>query len=278
MAWNWLLSVIYGLMFGFSSLLPVSPEAHERLFQVLTGVDPMFGGFRIACRIGALLALITMSRKAIHRLHRENRLIRIPAKRRRRQPDQAALMELRFLRTAAVPAVLVTICASFLARFIEPLWLLAVIVAFCGVILYLPPYFQSGNKNAGMSSGLDAMLTGIAGGICSIPGLSGPAGFLTTASLLRLDRQFAVGLCQLLMLVLLPVLTILDIVSVAALQNTPFSADLFGLYVLSALTSFGGAYLAVLLLRFLAVRRGYSGFSYYCWAMALFTFALYLMI
>jgi undecaprenyl-diphosphatase len=248
------------------------------LFQILTGVEPVFGGFRIACRLGAFLALLMMSRKAIHRLHREKRISRIPAKRRRRQPDLNALMELRFLRTAAIPAVLVTVLVSFLNRFVEPLWLLAIIVALCGVILYLPPYFQSGNKNAAMASGLDAMLTGISGGIGGLTGLSGPAGFLTVSSLVQLDRQYAVRMCQLVMLFLLPTLIGLDIASVAALSNSLFSAGWLGLYALAGIAAFGGAYLAILLLRFLAVHRGYSGFAYYCWALALLIFALYLMI
>ena len=278
MAWNWLLSMIYGLMFGFSSLLPVSPEAHERLFQELTGVEPLFGGFRISCRLGVLVALLLFCWNALHRLKQEKRISRIPARIRRRHPDQTALRELRFLRTAAVPAVLATVLFRLLARYIAPLWLLALIVALCGVILYLPPYFRSGNKNANMSSGLDATLTGLSGGICSVPGLSGPAGILTTASLLGLDRQFAAGMCQLLMVILLPVMTVLDIVGVVFLQNAVFSTGWLVLYLLSALTAFGGAYLGIMLLRFLAVRRGYSAFAYYCWALALFTFALYLLI
>lgn len=278
MAWNWLLSMIYGLIFGFSSLLPVSPEAHERLFQELTGVEPIFGGFRISCRIGVLVALFMLCWNALHRLKQEKRISRIPARVRRRHPDQSALRELRFLRTAAVPAVLATILFRFLCRDIAPLWLLALTLALGGVILYLPPYFRSGNKSANTSSDLDATLTGFSAGICSAPGLSGPAGMLTTASLLGLDRQFAAGMSLLLMVILVPVMLALDVVGVVVLHNAVFSTGWLVLYALSALAAFGGAYLGIMLLRFLAVRRGFTGFAYYCWVLALFTFALYLLI
>lgn len=278
MAWNWLHSIFYGLMFGFSSLLPASPEAHERLFQELTGVEVMFGGFRISCRIGVLLALLVLCRKALHRLRQEKRIARLPARTRRRHPDQAALRELRFLCTAAVPAVISTILLRMLAVYIGPLWLLALVIALCGVILYLPPYFRSGNKDENRSSGLDATLTGLSGGICSVPGLAGPAGMLTTASLLGQDRQFAARMCQLLMVILVPVMAVLDVASIVIYHNAVFSMGWMMHYVLSAVTAFGGAYLGIMLLRFLAVRRGYSAFAYYCWALALFIFALYLLI
>jgi hypothetical protein len=38
-----------------------------------------------------------------------------------------------------------------------------------------------------------------------------------------------------------------------------------------------GAYFALIFLRFMSVKLGFSGFSYYCWGAALFAFILYMI-
>ena len=48
--------------------------------------------------------------------------------------------------------------------------------------------------------------------------------------------------------------------------------------ITAALMSFIGAYLGICMIRFIAVRVGYSGFAYYSWGLALLTFILYLTI
>jgi undecaprenyl pyrophosphate phosphatase UppP len=80
------------------------------------------------------------------------------------------------------------------------------------------------------------------------------------------------------MVILVPVMAVLDVASIVIYHTAVFSVGWMMHYVLSAVTAFGGAYLGIMLLRFLAVRRGYSAFAYYCWALALFIFALYLLI
>lgn len=277
MHWNWLLSMIYGLISGFSGFLPVSVEAHQRLFQEFTGVDSCLGGFVISCRLGALAALVVLCRSSIHRLHRENRIARIPTKRRRRQPDKLALNELRFLRTALAPAVIVTLLFSFLSRYVQSLWMLALMIALCGVMLYIPQYFRTGNKSAATVSALDAILIGASLGISPVTGLSGMAGGLSIASVRGLEKRFALELC---LLLCIPVSIVLVGIDIFALTLAPslISGMWFLLYFLAAAAAFVGAYFSVQLMRFLSVRLGFSGFSYYCWALALFTFALYLMI
>ena len=68
-----------------------------------------------------------------------------------------------------------------------------------------------------------------------------------------------------------------DVYSIAAFG----AAGSFGQivpYILAGIAAFLGAYLSVILMRFLAVKIGFSGFSYYCWGAALFVFVLYLTI
>lgn len=277
MEWNWLLSLTYGLISGFTGFLPVSADAHEVLFQTMTGVKGELGGFRLACHLASLLALILAYRSHLIRFRRECRIARIPPKRRRRHPDQATLKEVRFLRTACVPAVLVAVLCGFVQFYARQLWLLALLLVLGGTVLYAPQYFRTGNKSTGTVSALDALLLGVGGGISPVPGLSGLAGSMASGSVRGLDRRFAVDMGLLLFLAVQPVIIGFDMYSIVTI-GAAFSVGWFFLYLLAALAAFGGAFLAVKLVRFLAVRVGFSGFAYYCWGLALFTFALYLMI
>ena len=49
-------------------------------------------------------------------------------------------------------------------------------------------------------------------------------------------------------------------------------------WIEGTVASYGGAYLAILTLRFLSVNLGFSGFAYYSWGAALLIFILYMSI
>lgn len=277
MDWIWLLSIVYGLISGFTGFLPVSADAHEVLFREFTGVEGDFPGFRLACHLAAFSALLLAYRPNLARFRRECRIARIPPKRRRRHPDQDALKEVRFLRTACVPAVVVAVLCGFVQMHIKQLWFLALLLVIGGVLLYAPQFFRTANKSVGTVSALDALLVGLGGGITPVPGLSGLAGSMAVGSLRGLDRRFVADVGLMLFLAVQPVLIGFDVYGIVT-TGTAFSAGWFLPYFLSATAAFGGAMLAIRLVRFLAVRAGFAGFSYYCWGLALFTFSLYLMI
>lgn len=277
MDWNGPLSLIYGLISGFTAFLPVSADAHKILLQELTGAEGNVLGFRLACHLAAFFALLLVYRPYLARYRRECRISRIPPKRRRRHPDQTTLKEVRFLRTACIPAVIVAVLCGIARTYTSSLWLLALLLALCGAILYAPQFFRTANKSAATVSALDALLIGAAGGIAPIPGLSGFAGSVAIGSLRGVDKSFATDMGILLFLAVQPVLICFDVYGIATL-GTVFSGWWFFLYFLAAAAAFGGALLGIKLVRFLAVRVGFTGFSYYCWGLALFTFALYLMI
>jgi len=48
--------------------------------------------------------------------------------------------------------------------------------------------------------------------------------------------------------------------------------------LLAAGSAFGGAWLAMVIMRFLSVKSSFYGFAYYNWGLALFSFLVYLMI
>lgn len=277
MEWGWLHSLFFGLIAGFSEFLPVSAEAHRVLFQRLTGAGTETGGFSLICHISILLALLLSCRPQMERIRREQRIASVPKRRRKRQPDPRVLLDVRVLKTAGVPMILSFAACLFLERQGERLWLLAIIMAVNGVVLYLPRVRRSGNKDSQTMSALDSVLFGFGSALAVIPGLSRLGCGMSALQLRGVDRQYAFELTLLLAVPALAVLIGLDIYAVitaAAVLSFQFILH----YILAAVAAFAGAYLAITLMRFLAVNTGFSGFSYYCWGVALFTLFLYLMI
>ena len=277
MDWNVILSLVSGLVSGFTGFLPVSSWAHQRLFLELTGTEGE-SLFRFACYLGSLAALILLCRPQLARFRRERKLAMIPARKRRRHPDQSALKEDRFFRTAMIPAIFITAVLCLVRPYVQSLWMIAILVALSGILLYLPQFFRRGNKNADNVSGLDALLIGASGAVAGIPGISGFAGMLCTASLRGVDRQFSADNGLMLFLGILPVLAGYELISLILAGGALMTAYWLLLYFLAAVAAFVGAWFAVQLVKFLAVRVGFSGMACYCWGQAIFTFALYLMI
>ena len=48
--------------------------------------------------------------------------------------------------------------------------------------------------------------------------------------------------------------------------------------ILSVLGAGCGSYFGIMLMRFLAVKVGFTGFAYYSWGAALFSFVMYLVV
>ena len=68
-----------------------------------------------------------------------------------------------------------------------------------------------------------------------------------------------------------------DAVALAGAGMPQLSAAVVISGVLAVVFACIGARLGVILVRFLAVKTGFSGFAYYCWGAALFTFLIFLI-
>ncbi len=277
MEWNWLQSLLFGFLSGFGEFLPVSSDAHQRLFAYFTGAGNELLGFRLFCHAGSLLALLTCCRLQLRRLSRDRRIAAVSPKRRKRQPDRNTLMDLRVIRTASAVLLLGFLLYLPAQSFPQRLWVLALALGINGLILYLPQFFRTGNKESLSMSALDSLLIGLGGILGVVPGISRTGLLLSTARLRGLEGRYGADMALILSIPALLALIGFDIYGIATVQGA-FSASLFFPYLLASAAAFAGAGLSVLLIRFLAVRIGFSGFAYYCWGTALLTFVLYLTI
>lgn len=269
---NLLEALLFGLISGFTEVLPVSSLAHQTLFFKLAGAQAPI--LRLFARIGVLAAIFTVYMPMLARLRRERKLAGIAKKRRRRQPDAVTMMELRLLRMAMGSSLAVFLLYPLVHDLYERLWIMGILVAVSGIVVYVPQFLPGANKRAETLSSLDGLLMGIGSGLGVIPGFS-RVGFAASAAMLRgTQRQYAADLA---VLICVPALLVMLVMDSLAVSGVPFTAFVVFNCAGALAAAFLAAWLGLTLLKFMAVRVGFSGFAYYSWGFALFTLLIYLI-
>lgn len=273
---SWFESFIYGIVSGLSEFLPISAEAHRAIYLRLVGAND-YGLLRFMTHMGALLGLLITCWPMIAKLNRERQIAAVNKKRRKRAPDTRSLTDIRFLRIAIVALILVFILYPIVHDLHERLWILAGFLIVNGILLYIPQFLPGANKDSRSLTMADSMIVGLSGGLGVIPGFS-RTGLTASAAMMRgADKRYAMDVALLLSV---PALVVILVIDFFAIFTT--TAGLTFLAILSCftagITSFLSACFGIYIMRFLAVRAGFSGFAYYSWGLALFSFILYLMI
>ena len=272
---NWLQSLFYGLISGLAEFLPISADAHRALFLKLIGAEDGTA-VKMSVHLGCLLALILSCHPALSRMRRERRLAAMPAKRRKRQPDRRSILDIRVLNIAMIPMLLCFLLYSRVAVLYQRLWVASLFMTVNGLLLYIPQFLPGSTKDSQSLSPLDSVVIGLGGGIGSIPGLSRMGAVNAVAQVRGAERRYALDLSLLLSIPALLALLILDGIAVAgAVPALTFLSVIS--WILTGFAAFGGAWLAIFILRFMVFNAGFSGFSFYCWGFALLTIFLYLI-
>ena len=273
---SWLESLFYGLISGIAEFLPISGEAHRAiLLKLLGAMDD--AAIRLAVHLGALIALIMVNMPTLSKLNRERRIAAIPPKRRKRQPDMRSLLDLRILKTACLPLIVCFVLYPVVHDLHQRLWVLALLLIWNGLILYLPQFLSGANKESFSMSSLDALLIGLGGGTGVFPGISRVGAAASVGTIRGADRRYILDISLILCIPALIVLSLLDCFSLfTGLGGITFFALLR--YITAGISAFASAYFGIYMIRFLAVRSGFTGFAYYSWGLALFSFILYLAI
>lgn len=271
---NWLEGLLYGIVSGLSAFLPISSDAHQLLLGKLFGAeapDPV----RELLIHAAILASIYLGCKAyLDQLRRERKTHY--ARGTRAKPR--LLSDFRLVRTATIPMLIVMLLISFSLRADVNLLISSAFLLVNAVVLFIPERLMQGNKDARLMSSLDGVLIGASAGLSAIPGIS-CTGMITSVSVMRgAARQNALNWAFLLSVPALSVLIGLDVLSLFSGGATAAFWSNFAGYVLGAAGAYIGGYFSIVLMKFLTVRAGYSGFAYYSLGAALFSFLLYLIV
>ena len=274
---GWFESLLLGLTTGLSEILPVSAQAHSRILTKFMGRGDMPALMNLCVHLGALAAIYFSCQPHILKMIRAKNMSRIPKKKRKRPLDTRSLMDLKLLTTMLLPIVLVLLVWRRVQALAENMIIMATLLFLNGLILYIPQFLPSSNKDCRTLSRVEGRLMGLGGAMFAIPGLSGMGAALSVASVTGVERKYGLNMILLMNMGILAgkaVYDLLDLFSAGMGQLTVMTV-LF--YLLSAAASFTGAFLAVKLLRTFAEGKGYGPFAYYSWGLALFTFVLTLM-
>ena len=270
-------SILYGLFCGFAEFLPVSSTAHRNILNSLFGVDQEDPLMVMFLHIGALAALLVSSRTLLQRFQKELKIKRIARRRSRRQPDELAILDMSFVKTACIVMLLGFVFYFRAAAWNGNLPMIAIFLVINGIILHIPLYLPKGNKDARSMSRLDAIVVGIGNALTVVPGLS-RTGISTSCSIARgASPQNAYKWSLLLSVPALAMLIMMDLIGVvtAGLGQMDFSFILQ--CIMCGCAAYLGATGGISLVKMVVHRSGIENFSYYCWGAALFTFILYMI-
>lgn len=275
---DFLRCIFYGAVTGFSQFTPVSASAHQVLFPMLIKSDQYLPLLSLFLHGGTLGALILLFWQRISHLYQEMRLVSLPPKRRKRPPDVSAVLDARIILTAAVPALIGAFLSALAEKMTSGLFSIALMLMISGVVIYLPDYIPGGNRKARSMLPLEALMLGICAGCSVITGLSAMGLMLALGLLRKYDRSYILDICLMIVGVLLAGTMIVDLVEIVISGFAGLSLVYLIICLFAGTGAFGGGVGAILTMRFLAVKTGFSGFAFYNWGLGLFAFILYLIL
>ncbi len=275
---NWLESLLYGFVSGLAEFLPISAHAHQAIMSRLLGISGNLAFMNLWIHCGMLLGLYFAAREHFFGLYRELRLAAVPKRRRRREPDSKSIMQIKLMKTAFWLLALGFIFYPVTRMLQSKIHIVGLLLIVNGLIIILPQFLFTGNKDARRMSTLDGILLGLANGMFVLPGISRIAISTTVSHARGVDRTNALNWALCLSVPALAFLIgfdIYDIVSVGA--GIGGFLDVVKC-LLGAASAYLGGYISITFMRFISVHSGYNAFGYYSWGAALFAFILFLTI
>ena len=227
--------------------------------------------------LAAMLAIYMSSRPTITRIRRALALKRIPKRKRRRPLDTKSLMDFRLLRTTAVPIVLAYLFYDKLFSLGSNMMLVAFFLLLNGLIIYIPRFLPTGNKDARTMSRVEGLLIGLGGALSIFPGISAMGAMLSVSSVCGVDKEYSLGNALLETMLILLCVSVNDILRIASTGLKDVTFQMVLVCLVTALAAFVGTLLGMKLLKTIAKNGDFSIFSFYCLGLALFTFFLNLI-
>lgn len=275
---NWLVYLFYGFISGLGELMPVSTGAHDYFLNLMTSFDTSQPLLRLSVHAATLAALLVFCRHRTAHIYRELHIAAQPARRRKRQPDLVAVLDGRVVLTMLVPAALGVLFTSLIRKHFDSLPMVVILLLLSGILIYVPHYLPGANRDSRHLSRLEALVLGICAGLSAFPGVSRLGAVISTGALQGCSRTYLLDIAFLLLIPVLALTLVLDLLALLFGGMAAVTLLVFFHCILAAAAAFGGACLAITVMRYLSVNMGYTAFSYYNWGLCAFGFILYLMI
>lgn len=275
---NWLQSILFGLVSGAADIIPVSGQAHRLLLLKFFGVNQMPNLLALVLHLSVTAALYLSSQGQFVRMNRARALARIPKKKRKRPLDTRSMMDWSLIKTMLVPTVIGLLLNSRVRGWSVNMFLIAGMLFVNGLILYIPQFLPTSNRDSRTLTRLEGVLMGLGAGASVLPGISTVGIMVSIASVCGIERLYGLNMTFIVKLFFLIGLMVYDVLAIITDGLGGLTVMLLAQYLFTGLLSFGASMFAIRLLRRLAPEHGFHTFGVYCWGLALFTFILNLVV
>lgn len=274
---NWLQSLLYGFLSGLTDILPVSASAHRVLLLKFFGSTGQTEALDLLVHLGCFGALFFSLHPQLRKFSRAKALARVPKRKRKRPLDIRTMMDYRMLKTMLIPVVVGLFFYRQASSLSGNLVLLSVFLFLNGLIVYIPQFLPTSNRDSRTLSRVEGFLMGLGGGVSVLPGFSAIGVSTAIGSICGVERSYCLSMALLMNLGLTLGLLIFDVVALVSVGLTGISVGIVFRYLLAAMAAFGGTVLGIRLMRAIAANHGFTLFGLYCFGLSLFTFILNLV-
>jgi undecaprenyl-diphosphatase len=261
---SYLTAILLGLVQGVTEFLPVSSSGHLALLQNIFHVEEADFMFDVLLHVGSLLAVFGAYRKDVRGLWRGS-LGLIGLGKDRGRTSRAAMERRRlsvFILVGTIPMLLTLPFYKKVAALSGSTLFVGLMLLVTGTILYGADRFSRAPKDERQISLLDVLLVGLSQVVAVIPGVS-RSGITISAGLSRgFPKSYAVKFSFLLSI---PAVLGGAILSLIQAVKLGFDPGLLPTYLLGMLAAAVSGYFSIRLLRYVASKSSFGGFSYYCW-------------
>lgn len=271
-------SIIYGFISGMTEFLPVSSQGHQALMRTIFGANSPAPMRDIFIHIALLISLFAFNRTYFSKLKTEINLNAYSASKRKAKSDRRISQDLRLIRTAAIPMLVLLFLGILTAKLKSNLGFVTIFFILNGAILYLPEHINRANKDSGQMSALDAFLIGVFGVLSVLPGISRTGASLSYAIVRGAEGRKAFHWVLALSVPALLILIICDIVGIFRTGFGDVSFIEFLGYLIASVCAVVGAWIGMRLMKIFIDRSGCAVFGFYSWGAALLSLMLYLFV
>lgn len=272
-----LTSIFLGFIQGVAEFLPISSSGHLSIFQSFMGLtdvehDHMF--FDVLLHLGTLIAVFAAYWPEIVNMVKEF-FAMLRSFGRNAGPGTGAVPPARRMILLIIVATLPLFAVLPIKDKVDGLYSNTIFIGcaliFNGFLLWFSDRVKRGKKTDKNATVLDALLVGCCQAVAVVPGLSRSGSTITGGLLRGFDRTFAVRFSFILSI---PAVLGANILSIADAITAGINVSLLPIYLAGVLSAMVFGYLSIRLLKFIASKGSFSGFSYYCWVVGVVTLIL----
>ena len=275
---NWLQSLLFGCISGLTDILPVSAQAHRMLMLKFFGAKGTTSLMGLLLHLSVFAALYLSNQGQFTKMNRARALARVPKKKRKRPLDVRSMMDWSLVKTMLIPTILGLFLYRYVRNMETNLLTIALFLFLNGVILYVPQFLPSSNKDSRTLSRLEGLAMGLGCTASILPGISTVGAVVSVGSVCGVERLYGLNMALIIKLFLLAGMIVYDVLGILSGGLEVLSFGIVLQYLVTALVSFGASMAGIRLLRRFAADHGFGLFGVYCWGLALFIFILNLVV